>query len=118
MHYQRTVQRQLLHLGELNTIQQNFWQHTLAVLHEGGSRHPCRLFTDREGPPRPTATWSRSNSQLRSQTAQPLRRLLDRLLTVMGDDVRSRRHQDPRADCQQPHPPVSDWWSTGGVATK
>jgi transposase len=45
----RTVQRQLLHLGELNTTQHDSWQHTLDVLHEDGSRHQRRLFTDREG---------------------------------------------------------------------
>ena len=43
------MQRQLLHLGELNTTQHDSWQHTLAVLHEDGSRHQRRLFTDREG---------------------------------------------------------------------
>jgi transposase len=49
VHRGRTVQRQLLHLGELNTSQQDGWQHTLEVLHEDGSRHQRRLFTDREG---------------------------------------------------------------------
>lgn len=49
VHHGRTVQRQLLHLGELNTTQLDSWQHTLEVLHEDGSRHQRRLFTDREG---------------------------------------------------------------------
>jgi transposase len=49
VHSGRTVQRQLLHLGELNTTQHDSWQHTLGVLHEDGSRHQRRLFTDREG---------------------------------------------------------------------
>ena len=49
VHPGRTVQRQLLHLGELNTTQLDSWQHTLEVLHEDGSRHQRRLFTDREG---------------------------------------------------------------------
>ena len=49
VHAGRTVQRQLLHLGELNTTQHDSWQHTLEVLHEDGSRHQRRLFTDREG---------------------------------------------------------------------
>jgi transposase len=49
VHGGRTVQRQLLHLGELNTTQHDSWQHTLDVLHEDGSRHQRRLFTDREG---------------------------------------------------------------------
>jgi len=48
VHGGRTVQRQLLHLGELNTTQHDSWQHTLDVLHEDGSRHQRRLFTDRE----------------------------------------------------------------------
>ena len=49
VHGGRTVQRQLLHLGELNTNQHDAWQHTLAVLHEDGSRHQRRLFTDAAG---------------------------------------------------------------------
>lgn len=49
VHHGRTVQRQLLHLGELNTTQLDSWQHTLEVLHEDGSRHQRRLFTDRDG---------------------------------------------------------------------
>ncbi len=49
VHGGRTMQRQLLHLGELNTTQQDAWQHTLDVLHEDGSRHQRRLFTDRDG---------------------------------------------------------------------
>jgi transposase len=50
VHGGRTMQRQLLHLGELNTTQHDAWQHTLDVLHEDGSRHQRRLFTDRENP--------------------------------------------------------------------
>jgi hypothetical protein len=49
VHGGRTIQRQLLHLGELNTTQHERWQHTLDVLHEDGSRHQRRLFTDRDG---------------------------------------------------------------------
>lgn len=49
VHSGRTMQRQVLHLGELNTTQHDAWQHTLEVLHEDGSRHQRRLFTDREG---------------------------------------------------------------------
>jgi hypothetical protein len=44
----RVVQRQLLHLGELNTTQLDSWQHSLDVLHEDGQRRQLRLFTDRE----------------------------------------------------------------------
>lgn len=44
----RTTQRQLLHLGELNTTQLDSWQHTIDVVHEDGQRHQQRLFTDRE----------------------------------------------------------------------
>lgn len=46
----RVVQRQILHLGELNTTQIDSWQHTLDVLHEDGQRRQLRLFTDRDGP--------------------------------------------------------------------
>jgi transposase len=45
---QRVVQRQVLHLGELNTTQLDSWQRTLEVIHEDGRRHQRRLFTDRE----------------------------------------------------------------------
>ncbi len=55
VHGSHTVQRQLLHLGERNTPQPNSWQHTLDVLHEDGSRHPRRLFTDRDGAAPPAA---------------------------------------------------------------
>lgn len=44
----RTVQRQVLHLGELNTTQLDGWQRTIEVVHEDGQRHQQRLFTDRE----------------------------------------------------------------------
>jgi transposase len=46
----RVVQRQILHLGELNTTQQESWQRTIDVLHEDGQRHQRRLFTDQDGP--------------------------------------------------------------------
>ena len=45
----RAIQRQVLHLGELNTTQLDSWQHTIDVLHEDGQRYQRRLFTDREG---------------------------------------------------------------------
>jgi transposase len=45
---QRVVQRQVLHLGELNTTQLDSWQRTIEVIHEDGQRHQRRLFTDRE----------------------------------------------------------------------
>jgi len=44
----RVVQRQVLHLGELNTTQLDVWQHTIEVIHEDGQCHQRRLFTDRE----------------------------------------------------------------------
>jgi transposase len=44
------VQRQILHLGELNTTQLDSWQHSIDVLHEDGQRHQLRLFTDRDQP--------------------------------------------------------------------
>ena len=46
----RVTQRQILHLGELNTTQLAAWQRTLEVLHEDGQRQQLRLFTDRHGP--------------------------------------------------------------------
>jgi Transposase DDE domain len=50
----RVVQRQVLHLGELNTTQLDSWQHSIDVLHEDGQRRQLRLFTDRD-PPAPDA---------------------------------------------------------------
>ena len=44
----RVVQRQILHLGELNTTQFDAWQHSMDVLHEDGQRRQLRLFTDRD----------------------------------------------------------------------
>jgi hypothetical protein len=44
----RVVQRQVLHLGELNTTQRDSWQHSIDVLHEDGQRRQLRLFTDRD----------------------------------------------------------------------
>ncbi|HEY2572755.1 MAG TPA: IS1634 family transposase [Verrucomicrobiaceae bacterium] len=51
VHSGRTIQRQVLHLGELNTTQIESWQRTLEVVHEdeGGRRMLRRLFADREG---------------------------------------------------------------------
>ena len=46
----RVVQRQVLHLGELNTTQLDSWQHSIDVLHEDGQRRQLRLFTDRDQP--------------------------------------------------------------------
>lgn len=45
----RVTQRQVLHLGELNTTQVEGWQRSIEVLHEDGQRYQRRLFTDREG---------------------------------------------------------------------
>jgi len=45
----RVVQRTVLHLGELNTTQQESWQRTIAVIEEDGREQQLRLFTDREG---------------------------------------------------------------------
>ena len=42
----RVVQRQVLHLGELNTTQLDSWQHSIDVLHEDDQRRQLRLFTD------------------------------------------------------------------------
>lgn len=45
----RVLQRQVLHLGELNTSQVERWQRTIEVVEEDGSRHQMRLFGDRHG---------------------------------------------------------------------
>lgn len=44
----RVIQRQVLHLGELNTTQLASWQHSIEVLHEDGQPRQLRLFTDRD----------------------------------------------------------------------
>ena len=50
VHGGRTLQRQILHLSELNTRQERSWQHTLDVINEDdGQLLQRRLFTDREG---------------------------------------------------------------------
>lgn len=43
----RVLQRQVLHLGELNTTQLERWQRTIEVVQEDGRRHQMRLFSDR-----------------------------------------------------------------------
>lgn len=45
----RVTQRQVLHLGELNTSQVEQWQRTVEAVQEDGQRQQLRLFTDREG---------------------------------------------------------------------
>jgi hypothetical protein len=50
VHSGRVVQRQVLHLGELNTTQTASWQRTLEIINEeDGTRLQRRLFTDRDG---------------------------------------------------------------------
>lgn len=51
VHSGRVIQRQVLHLGELNTTQVESWQRTLEVVSEddGGRRLQRRLFVDRDG---------------------------------------------------------------------
>jgi hypothetical protein len=51
MHSGRVIQRQVLHLGELNTTQIESWQRTLEVIDGDDSdrRLQRRLFADREG---------------------------------------------------------------------
>ena len=46
IHEGRTIQRQVLHLGELNTTQLDHWQRTLEIINEddGGRRIQGRLF--------------------------------------------------------------------------
>lgn len=44
----QVLQRQVLHLGELNTTQLESWQRSIEVAEEeDGRRHQMRLFTDR-----------------------------------------------------------------------
>ena len=60
----RIVQRDILHLGELNASQLAKWKRTIAVLHEDGSLRQTQLFTDEapngehhaSQPPRNTAS--------------------------------------------------------------
>jgi hypothetical protein len=48
VHGGRTIQRQILHLGELNDQQQRSWNHTLDIINEDdGCLMQRRLFTDR-----------------------------------------------------------------------
>jgi hypothetical protein len=48
LHSGRVVQRQLLHLGELNTTQLDGWQRSIEIIHEDGQRFQRRLFSDAE----------------------------------------------------------------------
>lgn len=45
----RTVQRRLLNLGELNSTQLDRWQRSVEVVEESGHSRQMRLFTDRDG---------------------------------------------------------------------
>jgi len=45
----RTIQRRVLNLGELNTTQIERWQRSIEVIEQEGETRQCRLFTDREG---------------------------------------------------------------------
>ena len=45
----RTIQRRLLNLGELNSTQLDRWQRSVHVLEESGHSRQMRLFTDRDG---------------------------------------------------------------------
>jgi hypothetical protein len=45
----RTVQRRVLNLGELNTNQLERWQRSIEVIEAEGKSRQYRLFTDREG---------------------------------------------------------------------
>jgi len=45
----RIVRRTVLHLGELNTMQVEWWQRTIEAVQEDGQRQQLRLFTDRKG---------------------------------------------------------------------
>ena len=45
----RTVQRRLFNLGELNSTQLDRWQRSVEVIEESGHSRQMRLFTDRDG---------------------------------------------------------------------
>jgi hypothetical protein len=45
----RTIQRRVLNLGELNTTQIEPWQRSIEVIEQEGQTRQYRLFTDREG---------------------------------------------------------------------
>ena len=45
----RTIQRRVLNLGELNTTQIERWQRSIEVIEQEGETRQYRLFTDREG---------------------------------------------------------------------
>ena len=45
----RTIQRRVLNLGELNTTQIERWQRSIEVIEQEGQTRQYRLFTDREG---------------------------------------------------------------------
>jgi hypothetical protein len=45
----RVLQRQVPHLGELNTTQLERRRRTIDVVQEDGRRHQMRLFSDRHG---------------------------------------------------------------------
>lgn len=57
VHRGRVIQRQVLHLGELNTTQVESWQRTLEIIDgdDSGRRLQRRLFADREGAAPPEA---------------------------------------------------------------
>jgi hypothetical protein len=51
----RTVQRPVLNLEELNTTQTERWQRSIEVVQQEGGSRQYRLFTDREGAVPPNA---------------------------------------------------------------
>ena len=51
----RTIQRRVLNLGELNTAQIERWQRSIEVIEQEGQTRQYRLFTDREGAAPPEA---------------------------------------------------------------
>ena len=77
------VQRQVLHLGELNSSQLDSWQHSIDVLHEDGQRRQLRLFTDRDqsAPDAPDVVEVKLSS-FAVKAPAPLRRLLGRYPTL------------------------------------
>lgn len=97
VHTGRVVQRQVLHLGELNTTQTASWQHTLEIINEeDGARLQRRLFTDRDGKA-PTEAEDVVEVQLSSLRVRAPRRFGDcwvgcRLWRQLGLDEFWREH--------------------------
>jgi hypothetical protein len=91
IHNGRTIQRRILHLGELNTRQEQSWQHSIDVINEdNGQILQRRLFADQErtAPPEEDVIEVRLSSL---RVRQPRRfgdcRAVTRLWRQLGLDI-------------------------------